>query len=163
MKAGKEASIFLAEWKGHPIILKAYRFWQTAQAQKGKNVYAVTKMEGLAAKEYELLLLCFTKGMNVPTPIGRVGNYLTMRFIGDGREPAPQLRDVLLENPEEALDLILDQYLIMYRDAKFIHGDLSGYNVLWWKEKPWIIDMPQAMQKAMVSLRCMRKKFSPRR
>ncbi|MFW9977310.1 MAG: RIO1 family regulatory kinase/ATPase [Candidatus Thorarchaeota archaeon] len=159
MKAGKEASIFLAEWKGHPIILKAYRFWQTAQARKGKGVYAPTKMEGLASKEYELLLLCFTKGMNVPTPIGRVGNFITMRLIGDGKEPASQLRDVRLENPEESLDLILDQYLVMYRDAHFVHGDLSAYNVLWWKDKPWLIDMPQAIHvgpwadmKAAVSL-----------
>ncbi len=145
MKAGKEASIYLADWKGHPILLKAYRFWQTAQASKAKGVYAPTKMEALAAKEYEILLLGFTKGMNVPTPIGRVGNYLTMRLIGEGTEPAPQLRDVRLENPEDALDAILDQYLIMYRDAHFVHGDLSGYNILWWQNKPWIIDVPQAM------------------
>lgn len=146
MKSGKEASIFLADWKGHSILLKAYRFWQTAQARKGKGVYVPTKMEALAAKEYEVLLLCFTKRMNVPTPIGRVGNYLTMRLIGDGAEPAPQLRDVKLTNPEEALDMILDQYLMMYRDAHFLHGDLSGYNILWWQEKPWIIDVPQAVQ-----------------
>ncbi len=146
MKAGKEASIFLAEWKGHPIILKAYRFWQTAQASKKKGVYAPQKMEALAAKEHEILSQCFAERMNVPTPIGRVGNYLTMRLIGDGREPAPQLRDVRLEDPEEALDQVLDQYLIMYSKVHYVHGDLSGYNILWWDNKPWIIDVPQAVR-----------------
>ncbi len=29
MSAGKEASIFLALWNTHPIILKAYRIWST--------------------------------------------------------------------------------------------------------------------------------------
>ncbi len=144
LKAGKEASIFLADWKGYPILLKAYRFWQTAQASKKKNVYAPAKMEALAAKEFDILSLCFKKGMNVPTPIGRVGNYLTMRLIGDGTKPAPQLRNVYLDDPEAALDTILDQYLIMYRDAHYTHGDLSAYNILWWDDRPWIIDVPQA-------------------
>ncbi len=144
MKAGKEASIYLAEWKGHPIILKAYRLWQTAQASKERGVYAPGKMSMLASKEHDMLSLCFKAGMNVPTPIGRVGNYLTMRLIGEDIEPAPQLKDVQLDDPDAALDAILDQYLIMYSKVNYVHGDLSGYNILWWKNKPWIIDMPQA-------------------
>jgi RIO kinase 1 len=144
--AGKEASIYLADWKGHPLLLKAYRFWQTAQASKKKGAYALAKMEGLAAKEFEVLWFCFKLGLNVPTPVGRVGNYLTMRLLGSGTELAPQLRDARLDDPEDVLDQILDQYLVMYRDAHFVHGDLSGYNILWWDSKPWIIDMPQAIR-----------------
>jgi RIO kinase 1 len=67
-----------------------------------------------------------------------------MRFIGDGFEPAPQLRNVQLEDPELVLDQILDDYLLMYRDVNYVHGDLSAYNILWWNDRPWIIDMPQA-------------------
>jgi len=26
-----------------------------------------------------------------------------------------------------------------------VHCDLSAYNVLWWDDKPWIIDFPQAV------------------
>ena len=146
IRAGKEASIYLADWKGHPLLLKAYRFWQTAQASKKKAVYAPVNMERLASKEFEVLRVCFKLGMNVPTPVGRVGNYLTMRLLGTGTEPAPQMRDIRLDDPDYALDLILDQYLVMYRDAHFVHGDLSGYNILWWDSKPWIIDMPQAVK-----------------
>lgn len=144
VKAGKEASIYLAKWKGHPIILKAYRFWQTSQASKKKGFFAPGKMQVLAAKEYDVLLACFNAGMRVPTPIGRVGNYITMRFLGDGVEPAAQLKDIQLEDPEMVLDQILDDYLLMYRDATYVHGDLSRYNILWWANKPWIIDVPQA-------------------
>ena len=144
MNAGKEASIFLALWNDHPIILKAFRFWNTSQAKKKKGFFAPGRMQVLAAKEFDLLSACFKAGMKVPTPIGRVGNYLTMRFIGDGLEPAPQLRSVQLEEPELVLDKIPDDYLLMYRDAQYVHGDLSGYNILWWQDSPWIIDMPQA-------------------
>ncbi len=144
LNAGKEASIYLAYWKDHPIILKAFRFWNTSQAKKKKGFFAPGRMQVLAAKEFDLLMSCFKARMNVPTPIGRVGNYLTMRFIGDGTEPAPQLRNVLLEEPDVILDQILEDYLIMYRDVRYVHGDLSAYNILWWQGNPWIIDMPQA-------------------
>jgi RIO kinase 1 len=144
LNAGKEASIFVAYHKEHPIILKAFRLWQTSQAKKSKGYFAPGRMQVLAAKEFDLLLACFKAGMRVPTPIGRVGYYLTQRFLGEGLEPAPQLRNVTLEDPETVLYQILDDYLIMYRDVNYVHGDLSAYNILWWDNKPWIIDMPQA-------------------
>jgi len=146
MNAGKEASIYLAYWNDFPLILKAYRFWQSAQAKKSKGFFAPGRMQAIAAREYDLLLACFNAGMKVPTPVGRVGNMLCMRFIGDGNEPAPQLRNVHLEEPELVLDEILDDYLIMYRDVHYVHGDLSAYNILWWEGRAWIIDLPQAYQ-----------------
>ncbi|MBD3406512.1 MAG: hypothetical protein GF411_10400 [Candidatus Lokiarchaeota archaeon] len=144
VKAGKEASIFIAKWKEHPIMLKAYRLWRSAQASNERGVFTLAKMQMLAAKEYDVLKESFQAGVTVPTPIGRVGNYITMRFIGDGLDPAPQLKDVHLENPNQALDAILEEYLKMYRDANYVHGDLSKYNILWWQNRPWIIDVPQA-------------------
>jgi len=157
MNAGKEASIFAAEWRGHPIILKAYRYWQSSHqlskksgfiaAGTSKRTYCILgMMENFAVLEYDLLMRCFKAGMHVPTPIGRVGNYVTMRFIGDDGLPAPQLKDVELEEPEVVLDQILDDYLIMYRDVHYVHGDLSRYNILWWQNRPWIIDVPQAYE-----------------
>ena len=155
MSAGKEASIFLAQWKEHPIILKVYRLYQSShqlskkkgyvtQASSKRTYCILNMMEDLAVAEYDILMSCFQMGVHSPTPIGRVANMLTMRFIGDGIDPAPQLRDVTLQNPEQVLDQILDDYLIMYRDAHYVHGDLSRYNILWWQERPWIIDVPQA-------------------
>ena len=154
MSAGKEASIFLAVWKDHPIVLKAYRIWHSShamskssgfqpQASSKRTYSALHMMENFAVVEYDLLMRCFRAGMRVPTPIGRVCNYLTMRLIGDERVPAPQLKDVSLDNPDVVLDQILDDYLVMYRDVHYVHGDLSEYNVLWWENRPWIIDVPQ--------------------
>ncbi len=157
MSSGKEASIFLATWRNHPIILKVYRLYQSShqlskkkgymtQASSKRTYCVLNMMEDLAMAEYDILMNCFKVGMHSPTPIGRVANMLTMRFIGDGTIPAPQLKDVKLEEPEKVLDQILDDYLIMYRDAHYVHGDLSRYNILWWQERPWIIDVPQAYE-----------------
>jgi len=156
INAGKEASIFLAQWRGHHIILKAYRLWQSSHKMSKKKGYVAQgtskrthfilgMIEDLAVMEYDYLMNCFRSGVHVPTPIGRVCNYLTMRFIGDGTQPAPQLKDVHLENPEKVLDQILDDYLLMYSKAHYVHGDLSAYNILWWEYRPWIIDVPQAV------------------
>jgi RIO kinase 1 len=101
-------------------------------------------VEDIAVAEFDILQNCFRAGVRVPTPIGRVANYLTMRFIGDGDEPAPQIREVELKDPEAVMNEIFDQYLLMYSKAHYVHGDLSEYNILWWKNKPWIIDTPQA-------------------
>ncbi len=157
INAGKEASIFLAQWRGHHIILKAYRLWQSshkmskkkgyiAQGTSKRTHFILGMMEDLAVMEYDFLMNCFRAGVHVPTPIGRVGNYLTMRFIGDETQPAPQLKDVQLGNPEKVLNQILDDYLLMYSKANYVHGDLSKYNILWWQDCPWIIDVPQAVK-----------------
>ena len=154
ISAGKEATIYLAKWNGHSIILKAYRLWATPhklsmtkghirESSGKKTRWILGLLEDIAVNEFDILQTCFKAGVRVPTPISRVANYLTMRFIGDGDAPAPQLREVELENPELVLNEVLDQYLIMYRDAHYAHGDLSAYNILWWNERPWIIDVPQ--------------------
>ena len=155
ISAGKEASIFLALWRDHPIVLKSYRLWHTPHklsTKKGhiressgkKTRWILGLIEDIAVAEFDVLQDCFKAGVRIPTPISRVANYLTMRFIGDGEIPAPQLREVELENPEAVMNEIFDQYLKMYRDAHYTHGDLSAYNILWWKDQPWIIDVPQS-------------------
>ncbi len=144
LKSGKEASVFLALWKEYPIVLKAFRLWQSSQTRKKRGFFAPAKMEMLAAKEYDVLMAAFQAGVPVPTPIGRVGNYLTMRFIGDGFTPAPRLNEVELADPEIVLDQILSDYLKLYRDAHYTHGDLSPFNLLWWRDRAWFIDFPQA-------------------
>lgn len=154
LSAGKEATIFLAKWNNHSIILKAYRLWATPhklsmtkghirESSGKKTRWILGLLEDVAVKEFDILQNCFKVGVRVPTPISRVANYLTMRFIGDLDTPAHQLREVELEDPESTLNEILDQYLIMYRDAHYAHGDLSAYNILWWNNQPWIIDVPQ--------------------
>jgi RIO kinase 1 len=42
------------------------------------------------------------------------------------------------------LESILEDIQIFLRFG-IIHSDLSGFNILWWKDQPWIIDLPQAV------------------
>jgi RIO kinase 1 len=30
--------------------------------------------------------------------------------------------------------------------AGWVHADLSAYNILWWEDRLWVIDVPQAME-----------------
>ena len=35
----------------------------------------------------------------------------------------------------------------MYGEANLVHADLSEYNLLWWEERLWVIDVSQAVEK----------------
>ncbi len=35
----------------------------------------------------------------------------------------------------------------MYREANLVHADLSEYNMLWWKDQLYFIDVSQAVEK----------------
>jgi RIO kinase 1 len=67
----------------------------------------------------------------------------TMRFLG-GEAKAPLLKDVELDRPEEvakhAIDLV--ERLL---EAFIVHGDLSQYNLLYWNNRLFVIDFPQAV------------------
>ncbi|MEM4347744.1 MAG: serine protein kinase RIO [Candidatus Altiarchaeota archaeon] len=77
--------------------------------------------------------------VNCPEPVALHDNVLVMSFIGSKGIPAPKLKDVLPENPEKTLEKILNFIKVMYM-KNFVHGDLSEYNILYWKDEPWLID-----------------------
>ena len=47
------------------------------------------------------------------------------------------------ERAPRAGPLLQDVELLL--DCHLVHGDLSAYNVLWWADRPWIIDVPQSI------------------
>ena len=140
---GKEADIYLGLWKGVPLALKVYRLHRTPHKKKATIGYAVDRMGAIAAKEFTILQKAYRAGVPVPTPARRVDNMFTMRFIGDGTM-APLLKDVELDQPEDAAKQALDlvERLLM---AFIVHGDLSKYNVLYWNGRLFAIDFPQAV------------------
>jgi RIO kinase 1 len=66
--------------------------------------------------------------------------------LGDLESAAPQLKDVSL-SPGQAASafrwLMYDVELML--GANVVHGDLSPHNILWWKDRTTIIDLPQAV------------------
>lgn len=97
-------------------------------------------------KEFEALVKLWRNGASVPTPIIKQGNAILMAYIGEPDRPAPKLCEVMLESSEaeEALRNIIDNLKIFLKSG-LIHGDLSPFNILYWKDKIWIIDLPQAV------------------
>jgi RIO kinase 1 len=97
--------------------------------------------------------VAYRAGLNVPTPAMNINNIILMQFIGENWQPAPQLRNVQLEEPEEMLDEIIEELKIMYQKAKIIHGDFSEYNILVHNNKPVTIDFPQAIDMSLLGNR----------
>ncbi len=151
VNAGKEASIYIAHLNGAPLIVKAFRHQLTCHNRaKGNPQLRAT---AFAAREYYLLLKAFRSGLRVPTPAKQINNTIIMSFIGTEWKPAPQLRNVILENPEDTFDEIIEQMWKMYNEAKLIHGDLSEYNILFHNGLPIFIDFPQAIDMSMREMR----------
>jgi len=151
INAGKEASIYLAELNGAPLIVKCFRHHLTCHNSARGNPQL--RATALAAKEYYRLLKAYRAGVNVPAPAKQINNIILMSFIGIPWEPAPQLRNAFLDEPLEVLEQIIEQITLLYKEAKLIHGDLSEYNILIdEKQKPVLIDFPQAIDLSLYQM-----------
>jgi RIO kinase 1 len=82
--------------------------------------------------------------VRVPVPLKRLNNILVMEYIGDANKAAPMLKDVLLRNPQKIFDEIMTFITRMYK-ARIVHADLSAFNILMFRQKPYIIDVGQAV------------------
>jgi RIO kinase 1 len=151
VNAGKEATILVAHLRGAPLIVKAFRLQNTCHSRAKGNPQM--RAASIAQAEYDRLTRAFNAGMRVPTAARKINNVIIMSFIGNDWEPAPQLRNAVIEEPEEVFDEIIEQLRSMYRKAKLIHGDFSEYNILLHEGKPVIIDFPQAIDISLVTAR----------
>lgn len=111
--------------------------------------------------EWEQLRHLYDNGVTVPPPVDQVevterpsltsrveaaeGGY-RMAFIGDPPVAAPRLSSVRLTaaEAEHVWRTALEEVAAMLR-ADRIHGDLSAYNVLYWRERPILIDFSQTV------------------
>jgi RIO kinase 1 len=41
--------------------------------------------------------------------------------------------------------MVLNDVRKLYRDARLVHGDLSEYNIMYWRGLPYLIDLSQAV------------------
>ena len=140
---GKEADVYLGLWKGAYLVLKVYRLHRTPHKKKAVIGYAVDRMGAIAAREFTILQKAYHGGASVPTPARRVDNMFTMRYLGN-EVKAPLLKDLDLDDPEE----VAEQAIGLVRkllDAYIVHGDLSEYNLLFWENRLFVIDFPQAI------------------
>lgn len=96
-------------------------------------------------KEYVNLRTALNAGIPVPKPFAYYKNVLVMEFIGENGVPAPILRDTDLKKPDDVYLQIMNFIKKAYKLGKIVHSDLSEYNIMMWKEIPYIIDWGQAV------------------
>ena len=171
IKSGKEASAYLC--RAHRtlgpkyVVAKVYHergrrnFANDAVYQEGRVILNGQVRRAVANKsevgrtfqagmwvnhEYDQLCALYDAGASVPEPFACGDEAILMEYLGDLSEAAPQLqsRTPSVAEAKEWRDALLrDVELFLGRDV--IHADLSPFNVLVWKGRPWVIDFPQAV------------------
>ncbi|KAI4158687.1 MAG: hypothetical protein LQ342_007208 [Letrouitia transgressa] len=106
-----------------------------------------------AEKEMRNLKRIYAAGIPCPEPVHLRLHVLVMGFLGDKKGvPAPRLKDVELVGPEvesrwKELYLQLLGYMrVLYQSCRLVHADLSEYNILYYADKLWLIDVSQSVE-----------------
>jgi len=159
ISTGKEASVYRGESSdGQSVAIKIYRM-STAETDfmreyiigdsrfKRVGKRSRTLIPQWALKEYKNLHRYHTAGIPVPKPLDIERNIVVMEFIGDGKKglAAPLLKEVEIPSPVSTYNDLINMIVTGYKKAGLVHADLSEYNILWWKKKPVIIDVSQAV------------------
>jgi len=156
VSTGKEANIFRGTTPEEKFVaIKIFRtatmtFKHIASYIEGdpRFVYGYKNrrdiIEEWAKKEYRNLELLHQAKVRAPVPIKCVHNVLIMDYIGDANKPAPMLKDVSIQNPKKVFDEIVTFIKRMYK-KHLVHADLSAFNILLFRQKPYLIDVGQAV------------------
>jgi RIO kinase 1 len=98
------------------------------------------------ANEFAMLQRLSAAGVTVPFPVARTTDGLLMQYIGNNTGAGPRLVQAGLARPDvERAAAQLIENLRRMAQAGVVHADLSVYNLLWWHDVLWIIDVPQAV------------------
>ncbi len=144
MGEGKESAVFncFSEKYGECVV-KFHKVGHTSfKKVKEKRDYGDLHFSVLTIRSArnEFRALKRLEGLAVPKTYAWEGNAVLMELID-----AKELFRVRVENPEDVLEMILDEVGKFYRRG-IVHGDLSQYNVLVNPEGIWIIDFPQSVE-----------------
>ena len=157
ISTGKEGNVFAAkDAQGKLVALKIYRTSNATFNRISQYIAGDKRFKGIsgnkrkiiqtwAIKEFRNLKRYRSAGVAVPAPIRFQRNMLVMQYLGTKNGPAPLIRNVVLEDPEKEYGVLIGYMRLAYQKAEIVHGDLSEYNILWYRRKPYIIDVGQAV------------------
>ena len=99
-----------------------------------------------ADNEFAMLERLHAAGVAVPAPVDRSADGILMQYLGDHTAAAPRLVHARLDarGVLRAASALREE-LARMTAAGVVHGDLSVYNLLWWEDRLWVIDVPQAV------------------
>ncbi len=158
IESGKESAILLADTDEGLAAVKIYMkragaFREMHQYLRGDKRFRNVKKDrkavinAWAKKEFKNL----KKASNIvrcPEVYGLQENVLVMEFVGEEFQPYPKLKDVNIENPDAALNQVLENMKRMWKEEKIVHGDLSEYNILVEKDELVWIDFSQGVHES---------------
>jgi len=172
LTSGKEATVYCC--RAHPstnrkfLAAKVYRE-HAAQSYRRNSTYFAGRERTMKARtlraiergsefghqamagmwiwaEYDALRRLAAVRASVPRPYAIGNSAILMEYIGNGERPAPRLNGIDLDSLQAAaLSEQVVEGIRTLLQAHLVHGDLSPYNILVWKEQAWIIDLPQAV------------------
>jgi len=157
ISTGKEGNVFRAVTPDKKLVaIKIYRVSTSTFKHVSKYILGDPRFASLrktkrdviyawAKKEYKNLERLQNIDVNAPKPVTYLNNVLVMQYIGYKNKPAPLLKDVVLVNPKEMFDTLISFISRMYREAELVHADFSVFNVLLFRNKPYIIDLGQGV------------------
>jgi RIO kinase 1 len=114
--------------------------------QKGTGKGKEMSHTSWLAHELTTMQRLHAAGAAVPRPYGSGENVILMAYVGDASAPAPTLNHVTLRPAEAAalFDRVMANVDLMLAQRR-VHGDLSAYNILYWRGEITLIDFPQAV------------------
>jgi RIO kinase 2 len=146
---GKESVVYEALGKGiSTLAIKFHREGRTSfkhvrrvreHLKDGSRCAWIHAARRAARYEFSVMTGLYPR-VSIPRPVALSRHAITMELIHGN-----QLNQVTLSNPQECLNIILDEVSNAYR-LGVIHADLSEYNVIVRGEEIKIIDWPQAVK-----------------
>jgi len=171
VKSGKEASVYCC--RAHPstgaelLAAKVYRprdhrgFKNDAIYQEGRVITngqirrAVQNKSRFGREmqfgmwinhEFETLTALARAGADTPKPLARNQSTILMEYFGDEKRAAPSLGGSELSREQARIVFnCLISNIELWLAHNYVHGDLSAYNILYWRGQAKIIDFPQAV------------------
>ncbi len=143
ISAGKEADVYLTRYSDALLAVKVFRLYRTSH--RGGRPIKIDSTGWLAAHEFDMLYQAWKGGALVPTPAKRVENLFSMRYLGGELGLAPRLYDSVLDDSWSFLKEALDGIAALAK-AGVVHSDLSPYNILVFEDRPWFIDLSEAIR-----------------
>jgi RIO kinase 1 len=131
------------------------RYREGRQFRKSRDRRAVARMSTYGRRllqdrwtghEHDVMTRLWHADVAVPYPISYRDDVFELEYVGDLDGAAPQLSRARLSRSQ--LSEAFAQLVVGLRAitaAGLAHGDLSAYNLLWWDERLWFIDFPQAV------------------
>jgi RIO kinase 1 len=159
VSTGKEGNVFAATAAEGLVAVKIYRITNANFNAMQAYIVGDPRFAGLVGnkkklvhewckKEFRNLTRYHEAGLPVPRPLAQKDNVLVMSYVGDESGPAPVMKFSPPKDLDEAKkwrEVLLDFIVAGRQAADLVHGDLSEFNVLVFKDAPVVIDVGQAV------------------